>query len=312
MKLLRRILAILLFIVLATSLYIALKAFSGVDPFNLDSDKIFSLFRSKSSDVIREAGIRGLPVPSTIASVETKRQTILKVALIADSHNDVTHLQKALEQAKNLQVDYAVGLGDYTAVGTTKELADAKKLFDQSGLRYFTIPGDHDLWSNKSKAETGTKNFESVFGRPYHVLNEHGIIQIFINNANFDAGLSAEQQLWLRQELKEALQTRNGKPVFIFLHQPLYHPTSGHIMGRLNSSVEEQRLSLLKLFKDYKVSEVISGDLHFYGRYKDSSSGISMTTVGAVTNERNLQKPRFALLEVFSDNSYDITDIEIT
>lgn len=311
MKLLRKLLAVLLFLVLAVGLYTALKAFSGMDPFNLDSDKLFSIFRSKSGDVIREAGIRGLPVPSTIASIETKKQASLKIALIADSHNDSSHLQKALEQAKKLQVDYAVGLGDYTAVGTVKELADAKKIFDQSGVRYFTIPGDHDLWANKSKAETGTKNFESVFGKPYHVLNEHGITQIFMNNANFDAGISAEQMNWLEQALIEADTTREGKPVFVFLHQPIYHPTSSHIMGRLNEAVEQQRISLLELFKKYQVAEVISGDLHFYGRYTDSSSGLSMTTVGAVTNDRNLQKPRFAMLSVFTDGSYEITDIEI-
>lgn len=311
MRLLRRLLAIMLFGVLGVSVYIALRAFSGLDPFGLDLGKVAGVFSHKSQEVIRDAGIRGIPPASKIAEKIPEQSIALRVGLVADSHSDSQDLQKALAQLKQANVDYVIGLGDYTQAGTTKELAEAKKVFDASGLQYFTIPGDHDFWANKSRGEPGSTNFQAVFGQPYQLVNQKGFTQILTNNANFDAGLSDAQMQWLKDSLVKSSQNRADKPLFVFVHQPLYHPTSSHIMGRLNKDVDAQRAALIDLFKQYKVSEVISGDLHFFGRYKDSTSGLSMTTVGAVANERNIQKPRFAILNVYTDNTYDIQDVEI-
>ena len=48
-------------------------------------------------------------------------------AVVADSHNANDNLQKALDRAKEAGVDYVIGLGDYTQVGSIEELPTIKE-----------------------------------------------------------------------------------------------------------------------------------------------------------------------------------------
>ncbi len=321
MRILRKFLAIFLILLLVFGTYIAIKGFSGFDPLALSGPKLLGIFTEQGKRALTDAGVGQISQVSHATSLPMlkapiQKEVILKIALVADSENDNNDLKKALVQAKALNVDYVVGIGDWTNVGTLKELNDVKKTFDQVGLPYYLVPGDHDLWDNKNKGQLATANFEAVFGRPYQSVETNGVKQVFIDNANLDSGLDSVQWQWLSQVLTSDKSHANGLPLFVFIHKPLYHPTTSHIManddlGRPNN-LAPQRQQLLSLLAANKVAEVFSGDVHFFSQYREPTTQLAMTTIGAITNVRNLQNPRFAEVIVYKDGSYDVKDIEVS
>lgn len=245
--------------------------------------------------------------------------------LVADSHNENNILKKALQQAKdqNSNLKFVIGLGDYTEVGTTDELIKAKTQFDINSIRYFVTAGDHDLWDARDKqnisedADEDIKhgaaltNFTSVFGRPYQSFSYEKVKFLLLFNSDNYVGLGSEQRRWLVEELDMTKAKNEDKLIFVLLHEPLYHPSSTRVMGKVNDDVKNEAKSLIQLFKDNGVNEVFAGDIHYFTRYSDPQTGLLMTTIGAAATQRNTQNPRYTIVTVYNDNSYDVSDVEI-
>src|SRR3990172_7593409 len=81
-----------------------------------------------------------------INSGQSKKPLLVRFAVLGDTHSDSENTKKALEQARSLGVEYIVHTGDWTTVGTVAELSEQRKIFDQEGLDYYGIMGDHDRW----------------------------------------------------------------------------------------------------------------------------------------------------------------------
>src|SRR3990167_8750591 len=103
------------------------------------------------------------------------KSTILRFALVADSEDDNDLLTKALNQAKGSGVNFVIGLGDWTSIGTVEQLSLAKKVFVQSGLIYYLTAGDHDLWDSRNRGEEALTNYKQVFGEPTREFDANGI-----------------------------------------------------------------------------------------------------------------------------------------
>jgi len=59
------------------------------------------------------------------------------------------------------------------------------------------------------------------------------------------------------------------------------------------------------------VNGFFSGDLHFFANFNSPNGSVKMTTIGAVTRQPNPQGPRFGVLTVYQDYSWEVADIEI-
>src|SRR3989344_3318182 len=103
------------------------------------------------------------------------KSTILHFALVADSEDDNDLLTKALDMAKSENVSFVIGLGDWTSIGTIDQLNATKKVFDDSGLTYYTTAGDHDLWDSRNRSDDALGNFRQIFGQPSQEFTESGI-----------------------------------------------------------------------------------------------------------------------------------------
>ena len=261
---------------------------------------------------------------------------LFKFALVADSHNNNEDLKKALAQAKAGGAKFVIGLGDFSDVGTIKELEDAKQVFETSGLPFYVIPGDHDLWDSRDKGSVAVNNYSQVFGMPYQAFSDSGVRFILTFNSDNYNGVDDLQFNWLKNELNK-VQTNQSKSIYIFLHEPLVHPTSDQVMGSPrktgeadssrfgeagsarktdpaileNTKIKEQAKELLNNFKNAGVAGIFAGDIHAYTSYTDMASNMNMVTVGAITKERNTEAPRFATVDVYADGSYNISDIEV-
>lgn len=327
----RFILTVVIFIFMFVGLYVAFQGFSGVDPLTINPKSVVqTLFESKDPKTIIE-NLKNLdlqkvvdisqnppensntPQVFTNSDANTNKPVAFSFILVADSHSESDYLRKTIEQgkAKASNLAFIIGLGDYTEVGTLQDLRAAKNEFDTAGVRYFVIPGDHDLWDGRDKTDNPLVNFETVFGVPYQSFVYQNVKFVLIDNADNYTGIDQKQLDWIDSELMKARTQDNAKLVFAFVHEPLYHPSSTHIMGRVEENVKKQVKNLITTLKSGGVNEVFSGDLHFFTRYEEPQMKLPMTTIGAALSARNTQAPRYAIVSVYEDGSYGVEDVEI-
>jgi len=329
----RVILSLIMFAVLLGGIYSAYKHFSGLDPLKLDPQAALSellvgkipqsflgvlsstkVTRSLSDQINQK--ILGRQQNKEILEenpVEEKSSDLaFRFLLVADSHSDNVNLSKAINQA-NLDfpdLEFIIGLGDYTDVGTIDELKNAKKEFDNSSLRYFLIPGDHDLWNCRNRDLAPVACFNQVFGPAYQSFTFENFEFMLFNNSDNYMGFDGEQLEWITDEL-ERTKTAELNGTFVFLHEPLYHPSSDHFMGRVEKELVSQAKAIILQLKAANVKKVFSGDIHYFSEYEEPETKLPMVTVGAMGIERNPQAPRFAVVSVFEDGSTEVEDVEI-
>src|SRR3989344_1266077 len=286
----RTILSLVMFVILLGGLYSAYKHFSGFDPLKLDPQTlVLSLIKSRSPEDILsifsslklsqkqpDSNILGnLKIDSSQPQTQTQPESnqsvktfVFSFAMLADSHSDNLYLKKALDQIKKdyPTVKFLIGLGDYTEVGTLDELKLVKKEFDSFGIRYFLIPGDHDLWDARDKGNDPTTNYRQVFGLTYQSFSEGNFYFILINNSDNYLGLGENQLTWLGRELEKANQSAG---IYVFAHEPLYHPSSDRVMGKVESKLKEEAEKLTEMLSGSGVNQVFFGDIHFFSEYED-------------------------------------------
>lgn len=318
MVIFRMALSLTMFLVLGLGIYQAYKYFTGADPLKLDPKALVLSLVSSEESIKLVNTIFGVKVPAGVSeklgqkvdSPKASGKLTLKFAVVADSHNNNENLAKALSLAKKEGAKFVVGLGDYSDVGTMEELEKAKEVFQSSGLPYYVTAGDHDLWDARDKSVAPIARFNEIFGSPYQSFSDSNIRFIILYNSDNYLGMGDLQLRWLQQLLTDSLVVEDKK-VFVFLQEPLYHPSSDHMMGKVTPGLIKQAEEVAALLAQAKVAEVFAGDIHAFSQYDDPKSGLKMTTVGALASERNTQKPRFAIVDVFDGGGYNVRDLEL-
>lgn len=148
-----------------------------------------------------------------------RKQVLLRVALVTDSENENELLETALSQAKGAGVNFVIGLGDWSSVGTIEELIAAKFVFDESGLVYYVIPGDHDLWASRNEGNLATTNFRSIFGDPTQAITEDMIQFVLLDNSDIYAGIKDAEI----SNFKFLVSNSQNKLTFVFAHKTPFH-----------------------------------------------------------------------------------------
>lgn len=329
----RLVLSLVMLLILLGGVYTAYKHFSGLDPLKLDPQALFnslvvSRMPKEASVVLAKVNIgnfklgsepkilgkqANLQGSSSSSAAERNSSTLLfRFMLVADSHNDNSNLGKALSRGKAKYPDlkFIIGLGDYTDVGTVAELKNAKKEFDASSLRYFLVPGDHDLWDCRNRSQLPEACFSEVFGPAYQSFSFDKFEFLLLNNSDNYKGFGQDQEKWIANEL-EKTKKAGVKGLFVFVHTPLYHPSSDHVMGWVEKTLKPEADGLIFQLKDAGATEVLAGDIHYFSEYNEPKTNILMATVGAAGIERNPQAPRYAVMSVFEDGSVRLEDMEI-
>lgn len=322
----RLILSLVMFGLLLGGIYSAYKHFSGLDPLKLDLQvpiRDFLQVHTPQEFLAAISSVKlntGLPVKIDTRIISQPKETakpadpkkLFSFLLLSDSHSDNLNLRKAITQAKNIYPDlrFIIGTGDFTEIGTLDEFKKVKVEFDLSTLRYFLLPGDHDLWDSRDKQQDPAGNFRSIFGPTYQSFTYKNFRFILLFNSDNYAGMREDQINWLTTELQRAKEEQSDG-VFVFLHEPLYHPSSDHVMGKVEKSLKTQAKNISFQLKTNGVKKVFAGDSHYFSEYEEPESKLPMVTVGAVTIDRNPQAPRYAIVSVFEDGSSGVEDIEI-
>lgn len=212
-----------------------------------------------------------------------------RFAVFSDIHSDLPNLQKALDKAREDKVEFIIITGDLTMVGKTQELRKVREAFDKSGLTFYAVPGNHDLWSVNQKGHP----FREVFGADFQSFKKGQIKFILVNNGDGIRGVEGinfsgmNQGEWLREEIAECVRIY----CLVFTHMPLNHSLLKHVMGENGPSVASQAARLVRQFTNYQVKELFAGHVHFTSSYE--LDGLKTTTVGPIFSNKGTQTPRF-------------------
>ena len=337
----RLFLSLIIFATLIGGVYSAYKEFSGADPLEISPKAIITNFSStekitafllsivtkdlkqkvddvkdsvsgeKTKGSVSQQGANSSQLKPEKIAPKDKSAISFKFALVADSHSENENLAKALSKAKENKAQFFIGLGDYTEVGTEQELESAKHKFDENGIRYFITAGDHDLWDSRNKSVPPLTNFNKIFGPSNQAFSFGNAKILILDNSDNYLGLGQLQIDWLNGQLSTVKNQPEINVIFVGLHEPLYHPSSSRVMGKVTEQLKSEAKKLIKMLKDAGVKEVFSGDIHFFTRYIEPETGLSMTTIGALTSLRNTQESRFGLVTVYEDGTYEVEDVEI-
>lgn len=323
--LVRLFLSIIILLIMGVGLLLAYRNFSGVNPMTLSPSQLVRSFLSADSAYAFMTSLLTFSPSESLSKVTGSTTTesgtssneteeaitaplSFKFAIIADPHKDMNNLKKALESAKKEGVKFVVGIGDLSDVGTDDELRNSKEQFDMVGLPYYIVPGDRDLWDARDKGKDADHNFKEVFGSPYQSFAYDSVRFLLVYNSDNYKGLSELQLEWIDTELKRLQNEGTKKITFVALATPLFHPSSDHVMGKVTPQLKNQADHLISVFKKNGVEEVFAADTHYFTRYTEPTMDLKMTTVGAVTSDRNPQTPRYVLVEVYENNSYKVKE----
>jgi len=225
-----------------------------------------------------------------------EKEPIYKIAIFADSHINYSNLEASISIAKNFSVDAIFHLGDHSNVGSTIELKNTKDILDSSKIPYIVLPGDRDAGIDGDvPPPIGGVDFLNVFQKNiclflHNPYNYTLLPDSYINDFNF--------------------LSKNAK--FIFASQPLQSPGLNVFMGSNNINVNNQKDILLNNVRSLNnLDAIISGDAHFYSNDADKiNPNLKHISIGAITDDINLQKPQFSLLYIY-ENSYKIIDTQL-
>ena len=234
------------------------------------------------------------------------KEVILRFALVSDSHNENELLASALNQAKGKGINFVIGLGDWSLVGTQEELLAAKKVFDNSGLEYFVGAGDRDLWDSRNRGIVAHANFANIFGEQTQIFTKNMIQFVILDNSDIYKGISDSD--WL---LLDSLDSQTEKLNFVFSHKSPFHPQSGHIMGEDSETVAVEAKRYLTFLENNNIDGFFSGDLHFFAQFQSPNNAVKITTSGAASASRNFQGPRYEIVTVYEDYSWKVDDFAI-
>jgi predicted phosphodiesterase len=243
---------------------------------------------------------------------KTTKKIINSFAIITDIHNNIKDLHKALDQINKADVSFIIGLGDYSNVGTTTELRAVNNELKRSTKKQYLLPGDHDLWNGRDKTEDPRTYYDTIFGKGPEPFATSRVKYLFLDNADIYKGVSEEKE----NKFTEELQNTKESTLIILMHKPLYHPISNHKMGYINDELNEevatQRDRLLEKIKaQNKRTYILNGDLHSFDTYTIPNTKIQGYTIGALTELKNFQTPRYAVAQITEEGELLVKDIPV-
>lgn len=195
----------------------------------------------------------------------------MSFAVLSDIHDDTTKLDNAFQDLHNIDPNYSAVIfnGDTVDQGLQPQYDDISNLLkkDKALLPKKVIKniGNHEYYdynhgeNDDAYAKTFTDRFLTFAGKskPYFDSWVNGYHFISLGSEkcytpdmdnNVEAFLSDAQLNWLKQELAD--KYRKGKPIFVFLHQPLANSVLGSTVCTNTIKQDKQLRDILSQYPE--------------------------------------------------------------
>lgn len=186
-----------------------------------------------------------------------------------DPQNNYEVFDRILAAARS--VDCLIIAGDLTGSGTPTEFENFLSVVRESGVRYYCVPGNHDV------ASGGVDEIYSRFlGAPYQSFDHKNCHFILLDNSDPARGFYAAQREWAKADLANAGASK-PEHVFAVCHVPPGYPYS---LGSPDSeaAAREANKHLVPVLEEGGVVGLFCGHMHIYQH--DTSDGLAVTVTG--------------------------------
>jgi predicted phosphodiesterase len=174
---------------------------------------------------------------------------------------------RVLREVALLQPDFVINVGDNIPGKDDSKIDEQWSTFRKIWARYpeltfHAIPGNHDIWSDASRAA-----FTRYTGKqPHYSFRYHGALFV-VAETTLTNDLSDGELNFIEKALKA---NRKANPKFLFFHKPFW-------LAHLNKGDTGFRLHALA--RQYQVTAVISGHGHTFLRR--TADGVQYMEVGS-------------------------------
>lgn len=219
------------------------------------------------------SGSSGKPVsqpatgPAAGAPADGAQQ--FKFIVCGDPQNNYEVFDKILEAAKS--VDFLIVAGDITGSGTETEFQSFQNVMNKSGVKCYTVPGNHDV-----AASPVSGNYTTYLGRPYRSFDYKNTHFVLIDNSSQELGFYPQEREWVRADLKSA-SWKGFEHIIAVAHVPPGYPYSAHAdpaqIPGINANHE-----LVPVLSKGGVEELFCGHIHTY--MEEPDDGVLVTITG--------------------------------
>jgi 3',5'-cyclic AMP phosphodiesterase CpdA len=168
-----------------------------------------------------------------------------------------------IESAKARGAEFMVNTGDISGDGSREELILYRDLIESSGLKFHTVPGNHDIGSGGV-----SQDYEEIIGPYYFSFDYAGDHFIILDNADDRTGIDDNQMGWFSADLA----ANSRKPhQFVFIHIPIADPSlpSEHVSGEKGGEGLRTGQQLVAEAAAYdNMDAFFFGHIHAYLAYK--------------------------------------------
>ena len=231
----------------------------------------------------------------------------------------------ACEDIANMHspLDALVIVGDVSEYGSENDFDTASRILNTASdnfKNFIAVSGNHDVRFRNYKNQLYCFNnfVASVKGGKiggydhYYFskeINGYKFIMLGTDKTKLESAyISEEQLIWLEKEIAEG--TKNGKPVFVFNHQPLKKehglPDVWFSHDNFRGSIGNSSDRVKRIFERYHNVIYITGHLH-YGVYEKSYEdhgaykSLSVPVVGPVNHGDNASDCQSYVISVYED-----------
>jgi 3',5'-cyclic AMP phosphodiesterase CpdA len=209
------------------------------------------------------------PAGATDASAPSDGGARFKFIVCGDPQNNYEVFNRVLEAARS--VDFLIIAGDLTGSGTATEFRSFVNAMRSSGVKYYTIPGNHDVATSPVGG-----NYTTWLGAPYRSFDHKNAHFVLIDNSAQELGFYPGEREWVRQDLKAA--GKKGFDHFIAVaHVPPGYPYSSKATRAQIPGIDANG-ELVPVLSAGGVRELFCGHLHTY--IEDRDGGVSVTITG--------------------------------
>ncbi len=209
------------------------------------------------------------PRPRAATAPATPSPQRYSFIVCGDPQNNYEVFDRVLEAAKS--VDFLIVAGDLTGSGTATEFRNFVDRMRSSGVKYFAVPGNHDV----ATSPVG-ENYATHIGPPHQSFDYRNSHFLLVDNSTPSLGFYPAQQEWAARDLASA-KARGFEHTFAVAHVPPGWPYSARATREQIPGIDNNR-ELEPVLEAGGVEELFCGHVHTYDR--EEADGLLITITG--------------------------------
>jgi Icc-related predicted phosphoesterase len=209
------------------------------------------------------------PSGTTARGTPSGSQASFKFIVCGDPQNNYEVFDKVLAAAKS--VDFLIIAGDLTGSGTATEFSNFMDTMRASGIRFYSVPGNHDVATTPVEAGYGR-----YVGPPHSSFDFKNTHFLLIDNSTPSLGFYPAERQWASADLKAA-GAKGFEHIIAIAHVPPMFPYSAKATKDQIAGIDANE-QLVPVLKAGGAEELFCGHVHTY--QQDTEDGLRITITG--------------------------------